>query len=165
MIEVGETVVSPAGAVGTKNGIRFTCRQTTSTSAHEARRSRMLPVKHAPADPQAMARQLRLDLPGIPQPIEQRRNDRLPCFRDDDDRQRYLTLLRDALLDTVCRRHATVLMDNQVHLLAKPPQIRAIARLMQKLGRGYVGQFNGRRRSTGTLWEGRCKSSMIDSQS
>ena len=112
-----------------------------------------------------MARQPRLDLPGISQHIVQRGNNRLPCFLDDDDRQRYLTLLREALLDTGCRLHANVLMDNHVHLLATPPQIGALARLMQKLGRGYVGQFNARHRRTGTLWEGRYKSSMVDSES
>jgi putative transposase len=112
-----------------------------------------------------MARQPRLDLPGIPQHIVQRGNNRLPCFLDDDDRQRYLTLLREALLDTGCKLHAYVLMDNHVHLLVSPPAIGAIGRLMQKLGRGYVGQFNARHRRTGTLWEGRYKASLVDSKS
>lgn len=112
-----------------------------------------------------MARQPRLDLPGIPQHVVQRGNNRLPCFLDDDDRQRYLTLLREALLDTGCKLHAYVLMDNHVHLLLSPPAISAIGRLMQKLGRGYVGQFNARHRRTGTLWEGRYKASLVDSES
>jgi putative transposase len=53
-----------------------------------------------------MASQPRLDLPGIPRHIVQRGNNRLPCFLDDDDRQRYLALLREALIDTGCRLHA-----------------------------------------------------------
>ena len=80
------------------------------------------------------------------------------------DLQRYLALLREALLDTGCKMHAYVLMDNHVHLLATPPQIGAIARLMQKLGRGYVSQFNARHRRTGTLWEGRYKARLVDSE-
>jgi putative transposase len=112
-----------------------------------------------------MARQPRLDLPSIPQHIVQRGNNRLPCFLDDDDRQRYLTLLSEALLATGCRLHAYVLMDNHVHLLATPSEIGAIARLMQKLGRGYVGRFNARHRRTGTLWEGRYKAGLVDSKS
>jgi putative transposase len=111
-----------------------------------------------------MARQPRLDLPDVPQHIVQRGINRLPCFLDDDDRQRYLMLLREALLDTGCRLHAYVLMDNHVHLLATPPEIGALARLMQKLGRGYVGQFNSRHHRTGTLWEGRYKASLVDSE-
>ncbi|MBP1474546.1 transposase [Frateuria sp. MAH-13] len=111
-----------------------------------------------------MARQPRLDLPGIPQHVVQRGNNRLPCFLDDNDRRRYLHLLCEALLDTGCALHAYVLMDNHVHLLLTPPEAGAISRLMQKLGRGYVGQFNARHRRTGTLWEGRYKSCLVDNE-
>ncbi len=109
-----------------------------------------------------MARQPRLDLPGIPQHIVQRGNNRLPCFIDDADRIRYRRLLREALLATGCRLHAYVLMDNHVHLLATPPERGGIAVLMQKLGRQYVGWFNLRHRRTGTLWEGRYKACLVD---
>lgn len=112
-----------------------------------------------------MARQPRLDLPNIPQHVVQRGNNRLPCFLDDSDRLRYLQLLREALLYTNCKLHAYVLMDNHLHLLATPPTTGAIARLMQQLGRQYVSQFNIRHRRTGTLWEGRYKSCLVDSES
>jgi len=110
-----------------------------------------------------MARQPRLDLPHLPQHVVQRGNNRLPCFLDDDDRQRYLHLLRDAALATDCAIHAYVLMDNHVHLLITPPEKGAVSRMMQKLGRGYVSQFNLRHRRTGTLWEGRFKSCLVGS--
>lgn len=95
----------------------------------------------------------------------QRGDNRLPCFLDDSDRLRYLQLLREALLHTNCKLHAYVLMDNHVHLLVTPPATGAIARLMQKLGRHYVRQFNARHRRTGTLWEGRYKSCLVDNES
>lgn len=110
-----------------------------------------------------MARFPRFDFPGIPQHIVQRGNNRLPCFFDDADRHRYLHLLREALLASDCRLHAYVLMNNHVHLLATPEQMGGIARLMQKLGRQYVGQFNTRHSRTGTLWEGRYKACLVDS--
>jgi REP element-mobilizing transposase RayT len=97
----------------------------------------------------------RLDLPGIPQKLFRRGNNCLPCFLDEADRRRYLTLLGEALLDTGCKLRACVLMDNHLHLLATPPEISVVARLMQKPGPGYVGQFNARHRRTGTWWEGR----------
>lgn len=109
-----------------------------------------------------MARQPRLDLPGVAQHIVQRGNNRLPCFMDDADRFRYRHLLREALLASGCRLHAYVLMDNHVHLLATPPEPGAIARLMQKLGRQYVAQFNTRHQRTDTLWEGRYKACLVD---
>lgn len=115
-------------------------------------------------DPPVMARQPRLDLPGIPQHVVQRGNNRLPCFLDIADRRRYLHELGEALLETGCALHAYVLMDNHVHLLLTPPETGAIPRLMQKLGRSYVGQFNARHRRTGTLWEGRYKACLVDSE-
>jgi putative transposase len=109
-----------------------------------------------------MARLPRLDLPYIPQHIVQRVNNRLPCFLDDADRVCYRNLLREALLATGCRLHAYVLMDNHVHLLVTPPaETGAIGRMMQMLGRQYVGQFNARHSRTGTLWEGRYKSCLV----
>lgn len=112
-----------------------------------------------------MARQPRLDLPDIAQHVVQRGNNRLPCFLDHDDRRCSLQLLGEALLDTHCELHAYVLMDNHVHLLVTPPEAGAVARLMQKLGRRYVGWFNARHRRTGTLWEGRYKACLVDSAS
>jgi putative transposase len=111
-----------------------------------------------------MARLPRLDFPDIPQHVVQRGNNRLPCFLDDSDRHRYLQVLREALSHTGCMLHAYVLMDNHVHLLLTPPAIGSIAKLMQMLGRQYVGQFNARHRRTGTLWEGRYKSCLVDSE-
>ncbi|WP_341829871.1 transposase [Tahibacter aquaticus] len=86
-----------------------------------------------------MARLPRLDLACVAQHVVQRGNNRLPCFLDDCDRRRYLQNLHEALLDTDVKLHACVLMSNHVHLLATPPAVGAIPRLMQKLGRQYVG--------------------------
>lgn len=111
-----------------------------------------------------MARQTRLDLPGIPQHIVQRGNNRLPCFLGDNDRRHYLRWLRTASIEFDCAVHAYVLMDNHVHLLVTPPTVGAVSRMMQKLGRHYVGWFNHRHQRTGTLWEGRFKSCLVDSE-
>lgn len=111
-----------------------------------------------------MARLPRIDLPGVPQHIVQRGNNQLPCFLDDGDRLRYLTLLHEALIATGVRLHAYVLMDNHVHLLATPPAAGDIGRMMQSLGRRYVGLFNARHGRTGTLWEGRYKACLVDSE-
>ena len=109
-----------------------------------------------------MARLPRLDLPGIPQHVVQRGNNRLPCFLGDEDRAHYRQLLHEAVLATGCQLHAYVLMDNHVHLLVTPPEAGALGRTMQKLGRKYVGLFNARHGRTGTLWEGRYKACLVD---
>lgn len=110
-----------------------------------------------------MARLPRPDLPGIPQHIVQRGNNRLPCFLDDEDRQCYLRCLLRALARFGCQLHAYVLMDNHVHLLMTPGEVGAVSRLMHTFARNYVGMFNHRHGRTGTFWEGRYKACLVDS--
>lgn len=112
-----------------------------------------------------MARLPRFELAGIPQHVVQRGNNRLPCFLDDEDRQRYLQCLRQALLRFGCRLHAYVLMSNHVHLLMTPGEVGALSRLMHTFARNYAGSFNGRHGRTGTLWEGRFKACLVGSDS
>lgn len=109
-----------------------------------------------------MPRQPRLDLAHIPQHVVQRGNDRQPCFFTDVDRVRYLQDLREIALREGCAVHAYVLMTNHVHLLMTPTAAGQITRVMQSLGRRYVRYVNDRYRRTGTLWEGRYKSSPVD---
>jgi putative transposase len=110
-----------------------------------------------------MSRKLRFQLVGVPQHVIQRGNNREPCFHGDEDCQRYLGDLREALGRNRCRLHAYVLMTNHVHLLLTPMQEHGVSHLMQDLGRKYVRYINHTYRRTGTLWEGRYKSSLIDS--
>lgn len=110
-----------------------------------------------------MARLPRPDIAGIPQHIVQRGNNRLPCFLDDGDRRRYLHGLHECLRRFDCALHAYVLMSNHVHLLITPAECGAVSRMMQTFGRNYVHLFNGRHRRTGTLWEGRFKSCLVES--
>lgn len=110
-----------------------------------------------------MARLPRLDLPGIPLHIVQRGNDRQPCFACPADYRSYCQELREAACKHDCAVHAYVLMTNHVHLLVTPQTTGGVPRMMQAIGRRYVGAFNARYRRTGTLWEGRYKSALVDS--
>ncbi len=61
--------------------------------------------------------------------------------------------------------HAYVLMTNHFHLLPSPPPSgEALSRLIQSIGRRYVRYFNTEYKRSGTLWEGRFKSSVIDNE-
>jgi len=111
-----------------------------------------------------MPRLPRFDLPGIPQHVRQRGNNRQPCFLDNTDRENYKHLLGEALAAAQCQLHAYVLMDNHVHLLLSPAAAGAISRLMHKLGTSYVSLFNARHQRTGSLWEGRYKACLVDSE-
>jgi putative transposase len=111
-----------------------------------------------------MPRHPRLDFPGIPQHIVQRGNDRKACFAGELDYLRYRQDLGDAATRSECAIHAYVMMTNHVHLLVTPAAAGAASEMMQALGRRYVGYFNTRYRRTGTLWEGRFKACLVDSE-
>lgn len=80
------------------------------------------------------------------------------------DHRFYLDCLRDASRMHDVAIHAYVLMTNHVHLLASPGHAQALPRMMQTLGRRYVGRFNFLHRRTGTLWEGRYKATLVDTE-
>jgi putative transposase len=109
-----------------------------------------------------MARQPRFLLPGYPQHVIQRGNNRNVIFAEDADYVFYMGRLNEACDRFMCRIHAYVLMTNHVHLLITPETEQGIGKVMQSLGRRYVQYFNYRYQRTGTLWEGRYKASLID---
>jgi len=111
-----------------------------------------------------MARQPRLALAGVPLHVIQRGNNRNACFVGDGDRRLYLHCLAEAAGKHGCAIHAYVLMPNHVHLLVTPAARDGVSMMMQEVGRRYVRLFNDTYNRTGTLWEGRFKAAMIDSE-
>jgi putative transposase len=112
-----------------------------------------------------MPRTPRLELPGIPLHVIQRGNNRSACFFGDIDRCFYLKCLAEAAIRRNCAIHAYVLMSNHVHLLVTPHEKGAVAGMLQDIGRRYVRVINTIHDRTGTLWEGRFKSSLVDTES
>ncbi|MGI4778790.1 MAG: transposase [Janthinobacterium lividum] len=108
-----------------------------------------------------MARLARLTLADRLHHVIQRGNNRQPIFVDDADRLRMLALLAEHAPRCDVALHAHVLMDNHFHLLATPSTDDGLSKLMQAVGRGYVRAFNDRHGRTGTLWEGRYRSTVI----
>jgi len=111
-----------------------------------------------------MARLPRIVIPGQPQHVIQRGNNRQNIFCADEDYLFYLEKLTDAAKKHHCDVHAYVLMTNHVHLLVTPHTQEGIGKMMQMLGRYYVQYFNHSYKRTGTLWEGRYKATLIDSE-
>lgn len=87
----------------------------------------------------------------------------MPCFVDSSDSLVYLALLRQLVLKLSCAVHAYCLMTNHIHLLLTAPEQVALRRLMHGLGQRYASYFNRKYSRTGTLWEGRFKSCIVDS--
>jgi putative transposase len=111
-----------------------------------------------------MARLPRLALAGQVHHVIQRGHNRGAVFVDDVDRQAYRDGLRDAASQCGLAVHAYALLDNEIHLLVTPAQADSLSRAMQAVGRRYVAGFNRRHGRSGTLWEGRFRSTVIDSE-
>jgi len=111
-----------------------------------------------------MARLMRLNLADIPQHIVQRGNNRQATFFVDDDYRVYLDKLHEYAVKYEVSVHAFVLMTNHVHLLVTPSSKTGVGELMQSLGRYYVLYINRTYARSGTLWEGRYKSTPVDEE-
>lgn len=112
-----------------------------------------------------MARLRRCSPPGIPQHAIQRGNNRRVCFTCDADMAAYARWLLEAGTKYGVLIHAWVFMTNHVHLLATPTEENGLSRLFQYVGRHYVRYFNRSYRQSGTLWEGRFKSCIVQDES
>jgi putative transposase len=111
-----------------------------------------------------MARLPRYVVPGQPQHIIQRGNNRQVIFAADADYQ----FFRDALIKAAKEHgliiHAYVWMTNHIHLLATPLSENSISKVFQSVGRKYVQYFNFTYKRSGTLWEGRYRATVVDSE-
>jgi putative transposase len=101
----------------------------------------------------------------MPQHVIQRGNNRQACFRMAADYGAYAFWLGEIANRYEVQVHAWVFMTNHAHLLVTPKNPEGIPRMMQQLGRRYVRYFNEVYERTGTLWEGRYKSCLIESES
>ena len=109
-----------------------------------------------------MARQARTIIPGQAMHVMVRGNNRETLFFGDADRRIYLDWLREAAKQFGSAVHAFALMPNHVHLLVTPQNADSLAKTMQSLGRRYAQYFNQQQHRSGTIWEGRYRSSLID---
>ena len=108
-----------------------------------------------------MARLPRLTVPGYPHHVIQRGNNRQSIFSAAKDFQKFLDLMEVSASEFKVAVHAYVLMGNHVHFLLTPSTADGLPLMMQFIGRSYVRYFNQMHARSGTLWEGRYKSSVI----
>ena len=112
-----------------------------------------------------MPRSPRIDFPGLPQHLIVRGNNHGDIFFRDGDRLVFLKYLAEACARDDCEVHAFVLMTNHVHLLATGNGSMSLSRMMQDVGRRYVKYVNTAYKRSGALYEGRFKSSLVESSS
>jgi putative transposase len=111
-----------------------------------------------------MPRKPRFFLPGVPVHVVQRGHNREPVFFDTPDYQTYLHWLEEAAERYQCDIHAYVLMTNHIHLLVTPQNKNSVSLMMQYVGRHYVPYIHNTYGTSGTIWEGRYKASLIQDE-
>ena len=111
-----------------------------------------------------MPRKPRFYLPGAPAHIVQRGNSRQAVFFEDNDYRNYLSWLTEGATKYGCAIHAYVMMTNHVHILMTPETKQSISQTIQYVGRHYVTYVNATYNKSGTLWEGRHKGCVVDSE-
>lgn len=108
-----------------------------------------------------MPRKPRFFIPGVPVHVVQRGHSREPVFFEDDDYLAYLRWLKEGAERYKVAIHAYVLMNNHIHILATANDTDGITRMMQYVGRYYVPYINHSYGTSGSIWEGRYKASLI----
>ena len=108
-----------------------------------------------------MPRTARIVLPGIPLHVIQRGNNRQDCFYSRQDYRLFLRWLQECAALFEYRIHAFVLMTNHVHILLTPTHADGVGYLMKRLGQRYVQYINRNYERSGTLWEGRFRSCLV----
>jgi putative transposase len=103
-------------------------------------------------------------LAGVPVHVIQRGNNRASCFVSDADRRFYMFHLARNLERCGCLLHAYCLMTNHVHLLLTPKRPESCALLMKHMGQLHSQYFNKTYGRTGSLWEGRFRSCLVQSE-
>ena len=111
-----------------------------------------------------MARLPRISPAGVPLHLIQRGNNRHICFGALEDYSAYVGWLKEYSGKYAVDIHAWVLMTNHIHLLCTPKQDGAVSLMMQSVGRRYVQYFNYKYQRSGTLWEGRYKSCLVQAE-
>jgi putative transposase len=111
-----------------------------------------------------MARLHRIDVPGVPQHVIARGINRQPCFSSGADYETYLSILRASAASSSCAVHAFVLMTNHIHLLVSGSIAGAVSAMMHRVGLRYVAYVNRVYARTGTLFEGRFRSSLVQTE-
>lgn len=111
-----------------------------------------------------MPRSARVEHHQIPMHITQRGNNRCTVFLDGEDFHHFKQTLYEAFAELGIALHAYVLMSNHYHLLLTAPAPGLLASAMRRIGARYVPYYNWKHGRTGSLWEGRFKSCLVDNE-
>ncbi|MGH8677716.1 MAG: transposase [Burkholderiales bacterium] len=111
-----------------------------------------------------MARPLRIEYPGALYHLTSRGDGQEDIYRDDADREDFLSVLSAVVQRFDWRCYAYCLMDNHYHLMVETPKAN-LSLGMRQLNGVYTQRFNRRHGRVGHVFQGRFKAILIDKQS
>ena len=111
-----------------------------------------------------MPRKPRFVIPDVPMHVVQRGHSGNPVFIEEADYQAYIKWLKEGAKRYHCAIHAYVLMTNHIHILTTPADTQGVSRMMQYIGRFYVPYINHTYGTSGSIWEGRYKASLVQEE-
>ena len=111
-----------------------------------------------------MPRRARMYILGFPYHVIQRGNNREACFIEPENYIFYLELWKKLSKRYGVAVHAYCLMTNHIHFLVTPEDEEAISKMMKSVGSRYAQYINLKYKRTGTLWEGRHRSSLVQTE-
>jgi len=109
-----------------------------------------------------LARKVRIFVKDSPQHVMLKSLNKLAIFKDEADYRAFVDIFKESSINNDLAVHAYVLMPHIFEFLATPLYEDSLSKFMQSLGRKYVGYFNKKYNRTGTIWEGRYKSSLVE---
>jgi putative transposase len=111
-----------------------------------------------------MSRPLRIQYPGAIYHVSCRGNERKAIFRDDQDRNTFLDMLKNSREIYQVILYAWVLMENHFHLLLETP-LGNLDQFMRRFNISYTAYFNRKYQRVGHLYQGRYKSILVERES
>ena len=111
-----------------------------------------------------LARKVRIFVENKSQHIILKGLNGLSIFNDELDYKTFINILNDLNSNYELEIHSYLLMQNYFEFLATPKYENTLSKFMQSLGRNYVGYYNKKYNRTGTIWEGRYKSSLVEDE-
>ena len=111
-----------------------------------------------------MARPLRIQFPGAFYHVTSRGNERKAIFRNDRDRQKFLSYLESAHESYGARVHVFCLMENHYHLLLETPRGN-LSQILHHVNGAYTTYYNVKRRCSGHLFQGRYRALLVEKES
>lgn len=111
-----------------------------------------------------MPRGPRINHPGLIYHVMFRGYNRMRIFRDDEDRKDLLRRLNEIAKESKAKVYAWLLMSNHVHFLVRTSDKASLSRIFQRVKGGYAQYFNHKYGRSGTPFDGRFKSTVVDEE-